>query len=114
MIGAPCAPDRNKRWASTKYTPTRADLLFAETLVERNGMARGIVRVDACRIKEGAPWLAELEGLNPFLSLDLLLEAGREKFIGNFIASLHGAVSDGKRQKTRFFKERKVAGCKRP
>lgn len=82
------APDTQKRWALKEYHPRAADLAFAERFIQWNNMARGIVRVDACRLKDGSLLLVELEDLNPFLSLDLLPEPRREAFMRNFITAL--------------------------
>ena len=68
--------------------PVPGDLLFAEKFIRWNDMARGIVRVDGCRLPDGSLLLVELEDLNPFLSLDVLSETKREQFINNFITAL--------------------------
>jgi hypothetical protein len=85
------APDKTKRWALEEYLATPDDLQFADTFLKWNNMARGIVRVDACRLKDGTLQLVELEDLNPFLSLDLLPLPKRERFIANLIAALQKA-----------------------
>jgi hypothetical protein len=82
------APDKQKRWELKEYEATSADIAFAEKFLKWNNMARGIVRVDACRLKDGRLLLVELEDLNPFLSIDLLKEQKREQFIENFIKAL--------------------------
>ena len=82
------APDKQKRWMLQEYTPTSADLLFTEKFLRWNALARGIVRVDACRIKNNELLLVEMEDLNPFLSIDLLNEQQRAHFIQNFINAL--------------------------
>jgi hypothetical protein len=51
-------------------------------------MARGIVRVDACRMQDGSLLLVELEDLNPYLSLDLLTAEQRDSFVAGFIDAL--------------------------
>lgn len=86
------APDKTKRWALQEYEATEADLLFAEKFIRWNNMDRGITRVDACRLPDGSLLLVELEDLNPFLSIDVLPEAKREQFIGNFITALKAAL----------------------
>ncbi|HEU4901649.1 MAG TPA: hypothetical protein VFT06_02630 [Flavisolibacter sp.] len=85
------APDKTKRWALKEYQATPDDLHFADTFLKWNNMARGIVRVDACRLKNGTLQLVELEDMNPFLSLDLLPLPKREQFIANLVASLQKA-----------------------
>jgi hypothetical protein len=82
------APDKHKRWELKEYQPTSDDLLFAARFIEWNNMQRGISRVDACRIKDGSLLLVELEDLNPFLSLDLLSEQKRNRFINDLIEAL--------------------------
>lgn len=79
------APDKNKRWELVKYEPTPGDLKFAEKFIHWNNLERGITRVDACRLKDGSLLLVEVEDLNPFLSIDLLSDEKRERFIGNLI-----------------------------
>jgi hypothetical protein len=86
------APDKQKRWALQEYKATPADLTFAERFIQWNNMARGIVRVDACRLPDGSLLLVELEDLNPFLSIEVLSQEKRELFIGNFINALKDAL----------------------
>ena len=86
------APEKDKRWKLIPYEATAEDLAFAERFIRWNNMARGIVRVDACRLKEGALLLVELEDLNPFLSIDALSRETREQFICNFIDALKEEV----------------------
>jgi hypothetical protein len=86
------APDKQKRWELKEYNATADDLRFAELFIRWNNMARGIVRVDACRLKDGDLLLVELEDLNPFLSIDVVSEEKREQFIGNFIQALKEAL----------------------
>jgi hypothetical protein len=57
-------------------------------------MARGITRVDACRLQDGSLLLVELEDLNPFLSLEVLPEEQREVFIQNFSKALNRALNE--------------------
>jgi hypothetical protein len=83
------APNKNERWKLQSYTPTPADLAFAQLFVDWNTMKNGIQRVDACRTKDGNLLLVELEDLNPFLSLDLLNNETRDGFINNFKRSIH-------------------------
>lgn len=86
------APDKSKRWDLQEYEATAADLRFAEQFIRWNNMARGIVRVDACRQQDGSLLLVELEDLNPFLSIAVLGEEKRDQFISNFIGALKAAL----------------------
>jgi hypothetical protein len=86
------APDKQQRWALSEYGATAEDLAFAEKFIRWNDMARGIVRVDACRLQDGSLLLVELEDLNPFLSLDTLSEEKRGQFIANFLEALRRAI----------------------
>ena len=82
------APDKTKRWQLQEYSPTSEDIAFADKFIQWNHMERGISRVDACRLQDGSLLLVELEDLNPFLSIDLLSEEKRNRFIVAFIAAL--------------------------
>ena len=82
------APNKHKRWELTEYEPTAADLEFADQFIGWNDIEHGITRVDACRLPNGSLLLVELEDLNPFLSIGLLEEKKRGKFIENFINAL--------------------------
>lgn len=82
------APDKEKRWELKEYEATSEDLEFADKFIEWNDLEHGISRVDACRLKDGSLLLVELEDLNPFLSLDLLSEEKRNRFMNNFIDAL--------------------------
>ncbi len=86
------APHKEQRWALQEYQPTAQDLAFADRFLAWNNMARGIVRVDACRLPDGSLRLVELEDLNPFLSLEVLSEGKREQFIQRFIEALQEAT----------------------
>ncbi len=88
------APNKLKRWELMTYDPTAADLDFALKFISWNNMKCGIIRVDACRLKDGSLLLVELEDLNPFLSLDLLSEEKREEFTGNFVKALKNMKED--------------------
>lgn len=87
------APDKEKRWNLKEYSAIADDLAFAERFVRWNNMARGIVRVDACRLPDGRLLLVELEDLNPFLSLDALGPEARDRFVSNFIDALKTALA---------------------
>ncbi len=82
------APDRTRRWELQPYTPTAADLTFAQRFVDLNRIAHGIQRVDACRTQDGGLLLVELEDLNPYLSLDRVDESTREAFVMAMAASI--------------------------
>lgn len=82
------APEKEKRWHLKPHEPTAADLAFANRFIQWNNMARGIQRVDACRMPDGSLLLVELEDLNPFLSIDVLSEEKREQFVSNFTSAL--------------------------
>ncbi|MEU0568773.1 hypothetical protein ABZ297_25805 [Nonomuraea sp. NPDC005983] len=83
------APRPDQRWSLEPYEPTEADLDFARRFVEWNTIDHGIQRVDACRTRDGALLLVELEDLNPYLSLDLVPERTRDAFVAGVKASLH-------------------------
>lgn len=74
------APDPERRWVLEPYEPTADDLAFARRFVDWNTLDHGIQRVDACRAPDGGLLLVELEDLNPYLSLDRVPEAVRERF----------------------------------
>ena len=82
------APNKNKRWDLAEYEPRPGDLEFADKFVKWNAMERGIQRVDACRLKDNSLLLVELEDLNPFLSIELLSDQKRDKFIDNLVLAL--------------------------
>lgn len=83
------APDPAQRWALAPYEPTEADLAFAQRFVDWNTLDHGIQRVDACRTRDGALLLVELEDLNPYLSLDLVTDRQRDTFVTAMTRSLH-------------------------
>ncbi|MFI9159640.1 hypothetical protein [Kitasatospora aureofaciens] len=83
------APDPEQRWRLEPYEPTAADLEFARRFIAWNTVEHGIQRVDACRTPEGGLLLVELEDLNPYLSLDLVDEATRHRFVAALKSSLH-------------------------
>lgn len=87
------APDPARRWELTPYEPSAADLAFARGFVDWNTLDHGIQRVDACRAPSGELLLVELEDLNPYLSLDLLPEAVRDRFVASLAASLHSFLA---------------------
>ncbi|MHC5201376.1 hypothetical protein ACYSNV_04045 [Myroides sp. LJL119] len=87
------APDKQKRWELKQYTPSESDLSFALEFIKWNNIKAGITRVDACRTKQGELLLVELEDLNPFLSIDLLSEQTRDRFISDFIDLLTDQIS---------------------
>ncbi|MFI8455490.1 hypothetical protein [Kitasatospora sp. NPDC085464] len=83
------APDPDRRWVLEPYEPSAADLDFARRFVDWNTLDHGIQRVDACRAPDGRLLLVELEDLNPYLSLDLVPEETRERFVRAMADSLH-------------------------
>ena len=82
------APDKNKRWELQEFEPSSYDLEFAEQFVAWNSMARGIQRIDLCRLNNGGLLLVEIEDINPYLSLDVLALETRNRFIDSFIKAL--------------------------
>ncbi|MFO8146049.1 MAG: hypothetical protein R6U03_01535 [Gillisia sp.] len=88
------APNNDKRWELNEYNASSADLKFARQFQIWNNMERGITRVDACRTKDGLLLLVELEDLNPFLSIELLPEKTRDRFINNLVIALTQTISE--------------------
>jgi hypothetical protein len=86
------APDPDRRWELSPYSPTAADLEFAQRFVDWNTLDHGIQRVDACRTADGGLLLVELEDLNPYLSLDLLPDGTREDFVSALRTSLRAVL----------------------
>ncbi|MER8185523.1 hypothetical protein [Kitasatospora sp. NPDC094015] len=82
------APDPARRWELAVYPASEEDLAFAQHFADWNTLAYGIQRVDACRTPEGGLLLVELEDLNPYLSLDLVEPAVRERFVAALTASI--------------------------
>lgn len=89
------APRPDRRWALVPFVPSAADEAFARVFVEWNDMRLGIQRVDACRLADGGLLLVELEDHNPYLSLDVLDAATRDRAVdavaGSVEAVLRGA-----------------------
>lgn len=75
------APDPAARWALEPYAASPADLDFAQRFVDWNTVDHGIQRVDAMRTSDGELLLVELEDLNPYLSLDRVDAAVRDRFV---------------------------------
>lgn len=75
------APHPDQRWVLEPYEPDDGDLAFAQRFVDWNDVGHGIQRVDACRTRDGALLLVELEDLNPYLSLDRISPAVRDRFV---------------------------------
>lgn len=86
------APDPERRWDLVPFTPSEDDLAFAQRIVDWNALDVGVQRVDACRTRDGGLLLVELEDLNPYLSLDLLDPAVRDRFVAALVGSLHEAL----------------------
>jgi len=82
------APDRHRRWELAPYDATPADVAWAQRFIAWNTIRRGIQRVDACRTRDGGLLLVELEDNNPYLSLGLVEDAVRERFLRALEASL--------------------------
>ncbi|MFJ4876869.1 hypothetical protein ACIP93_16855 [Streptomyces sp. NPDC088745] len=87
------APDPDRRWELVPYEPTAADLAFADRFIAWNTLSHGIQRVDACRTRDGALLLVELEDLNPYLSLDRVPAPVRDAFVTALKASLRAFLS---------------------
>ncbi|EYT63781.1 hypothetical protein H489_0110105 [Curtobacterium flaccumfaciens UCD-AKU] len=90
------APDPTKRWELQQYRASDDDWAFAQQFIAWNTIEHGVQRVDACRTRDGALLLVELEDLNPYLSLDLLDERTRTSFVAAVKESVR--ASAGKRQ----------------
>jgi len=88
------APDPAARWELEPYSPAPDDLAFAQRFITWNTIAHGIQRVDACRTPDGDLLLVELEDLNPYLSLHLVTEEQRERFVDAVVASI-GSLARG-------------------
>jgi hypothetical protein len=86
------APDPGRRWELVQYQATEEDLAFAQRFVTWNDLEHGIQRVDACRTASGELLLVELEDLNPYLSLLLLDQPGRDRFMRNFRQALFNVL----------------------
>ena len=54
---------------------------FAQWFISWNHIRHGIQRVDACRPRSGGLLLMELEDHNPYLSLDIVDDATRDRFV---------------------------------
>ncbi|MEV7673397.1 hypothetical protein ACWDNT_22605 [Streptomyces sp. NPDC000963] len=87
------APDPERRWVLEPYEPTAGDLGFARRFVDWNTLDHGVQRVDACRTREGGLLLVELEDLNPYLSLDHVDPAVRERFAEALVRSLRAFLA---------------------
>jgi hypothetical protein len=90
------APDKDRRWELEQYQASSQDLSFAQQFIDWNNLEHGIQRVDACRCSSGELLLVELEDLNPYLSLLLLDEESRGRFIDSFRQALLKAIPDSK------------------
>jgi len=82
------APDPARRWELAPLSPTTGDLAFAQRFIAWNTIRHGIQRVDAMRTLGGELLLVELEDLNPFLSLHLVAEEQRRRFVDAMVASI--------------------------
>jgi hypothetical protein len=86
------APDRDRRWDLTPYDASAQEIELAQRFVDWNTLDVGVQRVDVCRTQDGELLLVELEDLNPYLSLDVLLPPVRESFYSEFTQSLRMAL----------------------
>ncbi len=82
------APNPQKRWELKTCSPSKEDIEFALKFINWNTCKYGIQRVDACRLKDNTLLLMELEDYNPFLSLDLLEQDVKERFLNGLCASI--------------------------
>jgi hypothetical protein len=89
------APDPAARWELAPYDPTPEDLEFAHEFVAWNAITHGIQRVDACRTPSGELLLVELEDLNPYLSLHLVTEEQRRRFVEAMVVSITALAARG-------------------
>lgn len=87
------APNPQKRWELKPYEASQDDIDFALKFINWNTCKFGIQRVDACRLQDGKLLLMELEDYNPFLSLDLLQNNVREKFLESLCLSLSEIIN---------------------
>ncbi|MEJ5963761.1 hypothetical protein [Pedobacter immunditicola] len=88
------APDKSKRWELMEYSILDGDIEFADQFIKWNNMTTGITRVDACRLEDGSLLLVELEDLNPFLSIHLLPENKRNRFINSWVEVLQELIGE--------------------
>lgn len=88
------APDKTQRWKLEPYPCSDDDIAFAKQFIAWNTIENGIQRVDACRTKSGQLLLVELEDLNPYLSLFLLDEDTRERFMQDFVHALNRMMEE--------------------
>jgi len=84
------APDKERRWDLVEFSPSVSDLKFAEKFVRWNPQKRGIVRIDACRLKNGELLLVEISDQGGvYLSLPELPIDIRGQFLVNLVHSIH-------------------------
>lgn len=83
------APDPAKRWDLVPFSPSTADLAFASRFVHWHGMKYGIERIDACRLPDGSLLLMEITDGGAYLSLELLEEATRQRFVSALVESIN-------------------------
>ena len=87
------APDSERRWQLAPYEHSPEDVDFAQRFIRWNSVSHGIQRVDACRTEDGELLLVELEDLNPYLSLHVLEESVRRRFLDRFVGSLRATFA---------------------
>lgn len=86
------APNPARRWELQPYAYTDTDAAFAKRFICWNTIQNGIQRVDACRTNDGNLLLVELEDLNPYLSVSLLDDKTRERFLSDWIDAMRHAI----------------------
>jgi hypothetical protein len=79
----------------TEYSPTEEDLKFARKFVEWDNMECGLLRIDACRTKDGRLLLVELEDFEPFLYLIRVDVATTNKMVGKLIKAMKARLEKG-------------------
>jgi hypothetical protein len=71
-----------------EYNPTEEDLKFARRFVEWDSMEYGLLRIDACRTKDGQLLLVELEDFEPFLYLTRVEDATTHRMVDKLVAAM--------------------------
>jgi hypothetical protein len=79
----------------TEYVPTEEDLKFARSFVEWDNLPYGLIRIDACRTKEGKLLLVELEDFEPFLYLLWVSDGTRNRMIGGLLKAIGARLEKG-------------------
>lgn len=76
-----------------EYSPTEDDIRFARKFLEWDNLECGLVRIDACRTKEGKLLLVELEDFEPFLYLLWIDAKTRSNMTDKLIAALKARLA---------------------